>query len=177
MVMRPLAAVSAGPFLAACALLVVSGLSKLRRPDPARAALSAAGARVAPGAVVVLGAVELGAGVAGAVFGRGAALLVALLYLALAAFAIRLLVRAPATPCACLGSSTATVSVGHVLVDLGAALFALMAATGGAPLTRVAHGPLTAAVFVALVGCCFVLLTLTLDALPVLARVMKETPT
>src|SRR5690242_2318306 len=104
MLMRSLAAASAGPFLAVCTLLVVSGLSKLRSGEAAQTALAAAGVRMPAAGVAGIGAVELGAGIAGAAFGRVAALVVAALSLALAAFAVRLLVRAPATPCACLGS-------------------------------------------------------------------------
>jgi hypothetical protein len=169
-----LAAVSAGPFLAACALLVGSGVQKLRRPEPGRAALLAAGARVPTVAVVALGGLEVGVGVAGAAVGRAGALLVAFLYLALAGFAARLLTRAPATPCACLGSSTATVSRPHVVIDIAAAAVAFGAGTGGSPLTAIAHGPLAATAFVALVGCCVELLSLSLDALPVLQRAVKE---
>ncbi|HEX4493685.1 MAG TPA: MauE/DoxX family redox-associated membrane protein [Acidimicrobiia bacterium] len=167
-------AVSAGPYLAICALLVGSGVQKLRRPAPARAALWAAGARVPTVAVLGVGAVEIGAGVIGAAWGRVAAVAVALAYAALAAFALRLWRRAPSTPCGCLGSGTATVTPAHLFVDVAAVCVAVVAARNGPPLAHLAHAPFTAAVFVALVGCCVALLTLTLDALPALQHVTKD---
>lgn len=123
---------------------------------------------------IAFGAVELATGVAGAVFGGRAALAVAVLYLALGGFAWRLLRRAPTTPCACLGSSTASASRAHVLINLGAGGAALAAASGGSPLARLAGRPQATIVFVVLVACCVQLLALTLDALPALANVVKE---
>jgi hypothetical protein len=165
---------SAGPFLAVCALLVGSGVHKVRRPEPARAALAAAGMRVPATVAMAVGGVEIAAGVSGAVLGRAAALVVAVVYLALAGFAWRLLRRAPATPCACLGASDAPLTALHVAVDVAAAVAALFAVAAGSPLRGLTHGLVVPAVLVTLVGCCVALLTLTLDARPALQRVEKE---
>jgi hypothetical protein len=170
-----IAAVVAGPFVASCALLVIAGCRKVAQPRPAALAVAAAGVRVPRAAVIAFGAIEVGAGVAGAIFGAAAALAVALCYLVLGGFALRLLRRAPATPCACLGSSTATVSRLHLLVNLGALAAALVAASGGSPVARLAHRPLASVVLVVLVACCVQLAALALDALPVLEQAVKET--
>ncbi|HEY5013643.1 MAG TPA: MauE/DoxX family redox-associated membrane protein [Acidimicrobiia bacterium] len=169
-----LAAIAAGPFTVACSLLVVAGGRKLVQPAGARAAIAGAGLPLPRWSAGAVGAVELAAGGAGIAFGAGAAAAVALLYLALAGFAWRLLRRAPATPCACLGSSTATVSRTHVLIDLGAVIVALAAASGASPLAALGHRPMAAVLFVALVACCVQLVALTLDVLPALAHAVKE---
>jgi hypothetical protein len=168
----------AGPFAACCALLAIAGIGKLVRPRPAREAVAAAGlpvprAVVAP-AIVALGSVEVAAGIAGLVIGGPAALAVAIAYFGLGAFAWRLWRRAPVTPCGCLGSSTATVSRGHLALDAGATAVALVAAGGGSPLAHLAGRPLATLVFAGLVGCGVKLATLLLDALPTLERAMKE---
>jgi hypothetical protein len=168
--------VVAGPYVAACALLLIAGARKVVTPRPGATAMAAAGVRVPHAAVVAVGAFEVGTGVAGVAIGGRAALLVAVVYLALGGFALRLLLRAPATPCACLGSSTATVSRAHVIVNAAAVgvAAAAAAATGGSPVALFAHRPVAGAVFVALVACCVQLLALALDALPVLAATVKE---
>ncbi len=169
-----LAALAAGPFAVACSLLVVAGGRKLVQPAGARAAIAGAGLPLPKWSAGAVGAIELAAGGAGIAFGGRAALAVALLYFALAGFAWRLLRRAPSTPCACLGSSTATVSRPHVLIDLGAVIVALTAASGASPLAALGDRPMAAVLFVVLVACCVQLLALTLDALPALAHAVKE---
>lgn len=166
--------VVAGPYVAACALLLIAGARKVVTPRPGATAMAAAGMRVPHAAVVAVGAFEVGTGVAGVAIGGRAALLVAVVYLALGVFALRLLLRAPATPCACLGSSTATVSRAHVIVNAAAVGVAAAAAAGGSPVALFAHRPVAGAVFVALVACCVQLLALALDALPMLAATVKE---
>ena len=166
---------AAGPFVAACSLLVIAGSRKVCTPaPPAKRSRPRAVPRPVVGVVRSRSAVELATGVAGVVFGGRAALAVAVLYLALGGFAWRLLRRAPTTPCACLGSSTASVSRAHVLINLGAGGAALAAASGGSPLARLAGRPQATIVFVVLVACCVQLLALALDALPALANVVKE---
>src|SRR4051794_9150177 len=100
------AGLAAGPFVAACSLLAIAGVAKIANPEPTRVAVAAAGGHVPRAGVIGFGVVEIGAGVAGVVLGGVAALVVAIVYLALTAFAWRLLRRAPATPCACLGGSS-----------------------------------------------------------------------
>jgi hypothetical protein len=168
-----LAAWAAGPFLAACALLVWSGVSKLRTPRATRDAAAALGLPATAGAVRTLGVIEVTAGAAGAVFGSYAALAVAAVYLALTIAAARLLRRAPATPCGCLGASDAPVSVAHVVVNISAVAVSVAAAFGGSPLARIADLPLAGVPFVVLVLCATWLATLTIDALPALNRAIK----
>ena len=169
-----LAAIAVGPFTVACSLLVVAGGRKLVRPAGARAAIVGAGLPVPRWSAGAVGAIELATGIGGIAFGGRAAVAVALLYLALAGFAWRLLRRAPATPCACLGSSTATVSRTHVLIDLGAVIVALAAASGASPFAALGKHRMAAVVFVVLVACCVQLLALTLDALPALTHAVKQ---
>lgn len=164
----------AGPFVAACALLVVAGAGKVRRPTPARASAAAAGVRVSPSVVVAFGCVEIAAGVAGAIFGTVAALAVATDYLVLTVFAVRLLLRAPTTPCACLGSSKAVVTRTHVVLNVAALYVALIAATGGSPFAQLSGRWIAGAVFAVLVLCCVKVAILALEALPELATVAKE---
>jgi len=164
----------AGPFLVACALLVVAGVSKITRPDPTRAAVLAAGLRV-PGLVVVgIGLVEAGAGGVGAVLGGRAALAVAACYALLTVFAFRLLVRAPTTPCACLGSSSAVVTRTHVVLDVAALAVALGAAFGGSPFAQLAGRWVPGAVFAVLVLCGVKLAALALEVLPEVVGAVKE---
>lgn len=164
----------AGPYVAACALLVVSGAGKLARPAPSRVAVRAAGL---PGAVAVVagfGAIEVVSGVTGALFGGPAALAVAACYVALTAFAFRLLRHAPATPCACLGSSSAVVTPMHVGLNAVAAVVAIVAASGGSPWTQFSGHWGAALVFTVLVACCVRLASLALESLPALAAATKE---
>jgi hypothetical protein len=163
-----------GPFLAACVLLAWSGATKLARPRPTRGAARALGLPSSALAVRALGAIELGAAATGAAIGHAGALLVACVYGFLAVTAVRLVRRAPATPCGCLGSADAPASWIHVVVNLGAAVVAIVAAFSGSPLGRVAGLPLAGVPFVVLVLCAARLAALTIDALPTLARVSRE---
>jgi hypothetical protein len=155
----------AGPFLACCALLVLSGIARLRNPRATQPAAAAIGVASAVPVVLGFGAVELSAGGAGAMWGAGAAYAVAVMYLALAAAATRLLRRAPNTPCSCLGSTSAPVTRGHIALDLAAAFVALLAArNAGSPLQLVAEHPEASLVLGALVGCCVALFGMVLGA-------------
>jgi hypothetical protein len=167
----------AGPFAAACSLLAIAGVGKIAHPRPTREAVLAAGWRVPSVVVSAFGVVELATGIAGIVLGRGAALAVAACYLVLTVFAFRLLRRAPATPCACLGSTQAPASRVHVIVDLAAAGFAIAAASGPTPFAGFGSRPVASVVFVALVACCVQLVALAFDSLSVLDRAVKERAT
>jgi hypothetical protein len=169
-----LAGLVAGPFVAACSLLAIAGAGKIARPRPTRDAVLAAGWKVPAVAVSAFGAVEIVAGLAGIAFGHHAALAVAACYLVLATFAVLLVLRAPSTPCACLGSTNAPASRVHVVIDLAAVAIAFAAATGGPPLAGFGSRPLAAVVFVALVACCMQLVALAFDSLSVLDRAVKE---
>ena len=163
----------AGPFLGACALLAIAGAGKVVHPGPARAAARAAGMRIPRSGVVAFGLVELGTGGAGALLGGRVAFTVAVCYLVLTVFALRLLLRAPATPCACLGSTNAVVTRTHVAIDVAAVCIAIAAASGGPPLAPLAGRWVAGAVFVVLVACGVKLAVLALEELPNLAAAEK----
>lgn len=163
-----------GPFLAACALLAWSGATKLARPRSTSAAARAIGLPSSSGAVRVFGAIELGAAGAGAAVGHAAALLVACVYAGLAVLALRLLRRAPTTPCGCLGTSSTPASRAHVAVNGAAALVAVGAALHGSPFAGIAGLPLAGVPFVVLVLCAARLAALTIDALPSLTRASEQ---
>ncbi|MDQ1435271.1 MAG: hypothetical protein QOF59_2087 [Actinomycetota bacterium] len=164
----------AGPFLLACALLVVAGVGKITHPGPTRAAVLAAGLGVPRFVVVGFGIVELGAGGAGAVFGGRAAMAVAACYVLLTVFAVCLLVRAPTAPCACLGSSSSVVTRTHVVLDGAAVAVALVAAFGQSPFAQLSGRWVSGAVFAVLVLCGVQLAALALEALPELTGAIKE---
>jgi hypothetical protein len=164
----------AGPFLVGCGLLVISGFSKVFRPASAVAAVRAVGLPMARWGIVGVGLLELGAGTAGAVFGGRAALGVAACFVLLTVFAVQLRRRAPATPCACLGSSSAVVSRTHVVIDVAAAVVALFAAFAEPPMEQLAGEWVAGAVFAVLVTCCVKLASLALETLPELTAATKE---
>lgn len=163
----------AGPYLVACALLVVAGVGKISRPAPTRAAVFAIGLRVPRSVVVGFGIVELVAGCSGALFGGRVALAVAACYALLTVFAIRLLVRAPTTPCACLGSSTSVVTHTHVVLDAVAVAVAAGAAFGASPFAQLSGRWVSGAVFAVLVLCGVKLAALALEVLPELGSAIK----
>lgn len=165
---------AAGPFAAACALLLFAGGSKVRRPLGTRPAAAALGLPASPAAVRTLGVVEIGTAAAGLLVGGIAAAAVAVVYGALAVAAFRLFVRAPGTPCGCLGASDTPVSATHIVVNVAAAIAALLAITAGSPLTAVAHGTWSRVAFVLLVGCCASLVGSLLDTLPTLKPPARE---
>jgi methylamine utilization protein MauE len=163
-----------GPFLAACALLAWSGAAKLARPRSTSAAARAIGLPSSSGAVRVFGAIELGAACAGAAAGHAGALLVACVYAGLAVLALRLLRRAPATPCGCLGTSSTPASRAHVAVNAAAALVALGATFDASPFVGMAGLPLAGVSYVVMVVCAARLAALTIDALPVVTRASER---
>ena len=120
-----------------------------------------------------LGVTEMAAAAAGIASGGWAAIAVAVVYAALAVAAARLLVRSPGTNCGCLGVSDAPVSVAHVVVDGGAAVAALLAATGGSPLGAAGESLTARITFLVATGCCAWLVVQLLDALPALNRAVR----
>ncbi|MEA2352344.1 MAG: hypothetical protein QOJ14_758, partial [Thermoleophilaceae bacterium] len=120
------------------------------------------------------GIVEVLTGTSGAVFGGRAALAVAAGYALLTVFAVRLLVRAPTIPCACLGSSTSVVTPMHVVLDAVAVAVAVGAAFGASPFAQLSGRWLAGAVFAVLVACCVKLTALALEELPQLATAAEE---
>lgn len=163
-----------GLYLGACALLVIAGVGKVVDPAPTRAAVFAIGLRVPRAGVVAFGLVEVTIAVVGGAFGAAGAFAVAACYLLLTGFAVALLVRAPTTPCACLGSTGAPVSRAHVGVNVGALLIALAATSGGSPFAQFSGRWFAAAVFLVLVACCVKLAALVLEELPHLTAAGRE---
>src|SRR5689334_16292262 len=114
------------PFYLAAGLLVASGIGKLVRPQAAVAALGSAGLRGGAWTARALGSVEIVVGVL-ALWRPSptTALAVSVLYLAFAAFLVRLIRRGGATTCGCVGSAEAPPSMLHVVLDLVAAVVAV----------------------------------------------------
>jgi hypothetical protein len=173
--MDVIAGATAGPFAAACVVLVLAGVSKIRRPLATRPAAAALGLAASPAAVRSLGTLEVAAAGAALAIGGVAAAAVAVLYGALALAAWRLLVRSPGTACGCLGASETPVTATHVVVNVAAFFVAALAvAANGSPITAVGSSAWARIAFVVLVGCCAALVALVLDALPALNAAMRE---
>jgi hypothetical protein len=172
--MDAIAGATAGPFAAACVLLVFAGVSKIRRPLATRPAATALGLPATAPAIRVLGGVEVLAACTALAAGGVAAAAVAVLYAALALAAGRLLARSPGTACGCLGASDAPVTPTHVIVNIAAAGIAGVATAAGAPLAAVGGGAWSRVVFVTLVGCCAWLVASLLDAVPALNASVRQ---
>ncbi len=166
--------VAAGPFAAACVLLGYAGISKIRRPLNTQPAAAALGLPDSRAAVRTLGIVELGASAAGLVFGGAGAAGVVVLYAILALAAWRLHVRAPETPCGCIGASTAPASASHVAVNVAAMFVAAVAIRSGSPLVAVGDNGWTVVAFIGLVGCCAALVDVMIESLPALGAAARE---
>jgi len=165
---------TAGPFAAACVLLVFAGLSKIRRPLATRPAAAALGLPASAAAVRALGAVEIVVAGAALAVGGVAAAGVAVLYGLLALASWRLFVRAPGTACGCLGTSEAPVTATHIVVNISAVFVAALAIAADAPLAEVGANVWSRSAFVTLVGCCAWLVAALLDALPALRVAVRQ---
>jgi hypothetical protein len=172
--MDVIASAAAGPFAAACVVLGIAGVSKIRRPLSTRTAATALGLPASPSAVRILGTVEVVSATTALAVGGAAAAVVAIVYGALAVAAWRLFVRAPGTACGCLGQSDAPVGVTHIVVNVAAASASAFAAANGSPIAAVGHNLWGRVAFVVLVGCCASLVASVLDALPTLNAVARE---
>lgn len=123
---------------ALCLALVISGVDKLRHPDPAARAMAAArlpllgSGRRASGRVLGIGEIVVGT-TALAVVHPAPTLVVAGAYAALAGFVILLRTRDASAACGCFGTGEAAPGWAHVIVDLCAAGLALDAALVGPP--------------------------------------------
>jgi len=119
--------------LAAALLLVRSGLSKARRPEPAARAFAELGIP-APRVVVLVGAVaELAAGAACAVRPEPGAVAVGSLYLVFAAIVAGQLRRGVTASCGCLGSTDSPPSRTHVALNLALVAVAFGASASSPP--------------------------------------------
>lgn len=125
-----------GVHLAGCAVLVVAGLAKLRRPDELAVALARwlrAPRSVATSAVRVLAAVEVAVGSAGMARPGGlAAVLVAMSYAAFTIY-VSLLRRAGValSSCGCFGEPDTPATRAHVVVTASFALASAVVASSG----------------------------------------------
>ena len=166
---------AAGPFAAACAVLAFAGVAKIRRPDGVGPAAAALGLPSSATVVRALGFAEVAAAVAGLAIGGPAAGAVAALYVALAAAAWRLSVRAPGTACGCLGPTDAPVSTTHAVMNVAAGIAAALAVGAGSPLAAAGPSSWSRVAYVLLVGCCAWLATVVFDALPALVAAREGT--
>ncbi|MGH9167443.1 MAG: MauE/DoxX family redox-associated membrane protein [Acidimicrobiia bacterium] len=159
----------AGLFFACCALLGVAGFFKLLRPPTTQAALVSLGLPGSRRLVQAIGAAEVAIG-AGALLGvRGSALLVMAAYLSFAGFVGAAIRRGPAlSSCGCFGHPDAPPTVTHLVVNLGAAVAAGVAASAPLPglMAVLADQPAGGVPFVLFIALTSYLLYLTLTALP-----------
>jgi hypothetical protein len=120
----------AGPVLAASVLLAFAGLAKVRSPRSTVQAMRAAGLAAPPWAGRTLGLFELAAALWCLLSGsRFSCALVALAYLAFAAFSARLLRAADGSgsSCGCFGQAEAPASSVHIGLNLVLGLAAVLA--------------------------------------------------
>ena len=166
-----MANLTVGVFVAACVVLVVAGVAKVRAPAPVRRAARAIRLPASTAAIVLFGGIEIVVALAGLLIGHAACIAVALVYAFLAAVALRLVRRAPAIPCGCLGAAEAPATVAHVVFNVAAAAVSVLAAFGPSPWSRLVADPGPALVLVVLALCCARLAALTVAVKP---NPMKE---
>ena len=118
------------PFTSAALLLAIAGVQKLRDPHPLSRALRLAGLPDQTTVVRGLAAIEIATAAAAiTVHHRLVPLVVALLYVAFAAFVTFALARGlPIESCGCFGRSDARPSAAHVALDAFAAAIATLVA-------------------------------------------------
>lgn len=119
-----------GPFLAITTLLAVAGVMKVYRPKYTVGALRAAGLPANNALVRLLGAAEVGVGIAALSTDAPMwAAAIGAFYLAFALFVVHALRSGiPISSCGCFGSPDTPPSVGHVVIDLAAFVVALAVA-------------------------------------------------
>lgn len=164
-----------GWYFITVALLVLSGGSKLRDPEPTRGALRVAGLPSSRGVVTTLAVGEIVVGAGGlALTSAVLPVAVALLYSGFALFVASAMVRdLPLQSCGCFGTSDTPPGWLHVGVNVAAAATAVpFAIRGGADLLGLLSAqPAAGLPYVAFLGIGSALLALVLADLPaVLAR-------
>ena len=121
-------AILVGPLAVVACLLAIAGLTKLRHPESAAAALAAARLPGRTSLVRLLGAVELAAGVLALAEPRPpATVAVGVLYFGFGAFLLNLLWAGVETGCGCLREPETPPSAVHVAFNLLAAGIASLA--------------------------------------------------
>lgn len=160
--MAGVAEIASGPYLAAGALLVVTGTAKLRTPRPTTAAMHAIGLPARDVLTRAIGAAEIAVAVAGALAGGRVAFVVATTYAAFLAVAWRLHTHAPATACGCIGAHSAAVGVAHLATCAAAAAVAVVygAWNGDGVVSVLREQPYAGVPFAVLVACCAAIVTL-----------------
>ena len=164
----------AGPYAAVAILLGIGGALKFRRPAPTATALGSAGLPRSIVLVRAFGAGEVLVALGALTVGHAAfALLVALAYLAFAAFVVLALARGGAlSSCGCFGEPDTPATPIHVVLDLAAAAVALAVAVGGGSDWRAVLGdqPLAGLPFVVLTVTSAYLGYVVLTVLPTVSR-------
>ncbi len=123
-----------GPFAIAALVIAVGGAAKLLAPEPTAMALAALGGPSSPVVPRLMGAAELALGaVAIAIGGRPVAVVVAVAYLAFAAFVLLARRHGGVASCGCFGRSDTPPSLIHVAVNLAGAGVAIGASFVGLP--------------------------------------------
>lgn len=151
------AALAVGPFVIAAALLAVGGGLKAAQPAATARALAGLGLpRFSPALVRLAGGAEAGLAVLALVLGGPVpAGLVAASYLAFAGVVALALRRGlPISSCGCFGAQDSPPTLAHLVLNLGAAAAAGVAAAARAPrlATVMAAQPLAGLPFVVLVA-------------------------
>ena len=135
------------PVLVGCLLLVVAGVLKFRRPDYTVGALRSVGLPASTTGARVLGAAELGLGLAAGLAGHPLLLgLVSLAYAAFAGFVARALaVGGAVASCGCVGRPDTPPTAAHLAVTGGLSVAAAVAAVQAAISSDpwVTSGPVT----------------------------------
>ena len=158
-----------GWFLIAAGLLIVSGGSKMVDPAPTLGALEASGLPHGPWTAPLLGAVEIGAGLLGAVFGGGFVAATAAVYLGFALFVGWALARRiPIASCGCFGRPDTPPTRGHLVFNAVSAGVAAFVAVGrNAPVDVLDGQPLGGLPYLGLVAIGVYVVYLLLAELPV----------
>lgn len=159
-----------GPFTIAAALLTIGGVLKAAAPADTANAVRGVGIPLGRTAVRIGGTAELGVGVYALATGsRGAAVLVAVSFLAFAAFVGYALRRdLPIATCGCFGKAETPPSIVHIVLNLaGVASAVAVASDPGASLTDVVGDqPLGGVPFLVLTGTGVYLSFVALTSLP-----------
>lgn len=167
-----------GWYLITAALLVLSGGTKLRDPEPTRGALRTAGLPASRPAVWTLAGVEIAVGAAAMALPRTeVAMAVALLYLGFAGFVTWALARGlPLQTCGCFGRSDTPPGWVHVAVDASAVIAAVAVALGDGTdlVTMLADQPAAGLPYVGYLALGVYLTALVLTELPALPRGRRQ---
>jgi uncharacterized membrane protein YphA (DoxX/SURF4 family) len=168
--LSPEMGVLAGPYVVVAALLVVSGVLKVRRPASTAAALTKVGLRPLAPLAPLVGVLEAVVGIGAlTVHNRLFPILVGAFYLAFSAFVgLALTADEPVADCGCFGAAETPPTLLHLLLDLcAAAICGAVALQAGGTLGRALEGqPLLGVPFVLLTGICVFLAYSALTVMP-----------